>query len=790
MLKSYFIIAFRHLYKNKINAFVNIFSLGLAVATMLVAYLNYKYENEFDRFHKNYGQIYKINGVRLINQQEQGVSPSLMPIANLLKENYPEIKRAVRVEVKPILFKVNDNYFHESVLYADNEFLEMFSFPLKWGEKESFKKKNTIYLTEGVSEKLFGDRNPVGKNLEIKLNQKKYFLQVAGVFQKIPRNSSMIMHTLVNFDTYLSHYQIKSTDWSLWTDGSFIQVGNPSALVRLEKELQKFVAIQNQNNKNLQLERFYLEPLANIHRSEHDLYRSGFDGGLADSAIYGIISSAVMILLLACFNFVNTSIAMAGNRLKEIGIRKTVGGTRRQLMWQFLTEHYLLLFIAICIGLCLSELLIPAYNSLFPFLDIELNYAKDISVWFFLFFLWLGMGLLAGMYPAMYLSAFNSIEVLKGKARYGGVNLFSKSLLVVQMSITVYLLVCSFSFYQNSVYQEKLDKGYAYRKILVVPVKDSLKLEVFSNLARQHPKVSSVSQAYTPLGRQLKDYSLKYQNKNYPIGLLEIGDDYLKTMGIQLLEGEDLRKLREDERYNRVLVNRQFVKELGWKQAVGQNFVIREQTVKVAGIVNDFHETTVMKGEKIRPVVLRLGKPTGFRYVMVRAEAQQLAEVNAYLKENWSKIFTELPYEGYFQEEAFRIVGFINGIIVTVNFYFTFVGILISLLSLYTLFSLTILKKIKEIGIRKIFGAQLRDIAWLVGKGYLQLMAIASVLGVISSYFVMELLLGLIYDYRLPISTLMLSLPVVFLFVTAVVTVGYKLWLTCHINPVEVLRNE
>jgi putative ABC transport system permease protein len=789
MWQNYLKVAFRNLWRNRLYVFINVFGLALAVATCVLAYLNDRYERDFNKFHQNYAQIYKINGIRELENSEEGISISPLPLANLLKTSDLEIDQVVRLTRRGVQFKVGNEFFKESLLYADQDFLTMFTFPLKWGEKSTFKQKNTIFLTEEVAEKLFGTRNPLGKTLELQINGTRQSLTIGGVFAKIPKNSSLVLRSVTVFDNFFAHQPaLKPNDWEVWLQGTFVMAKSSKAVTALEKQLQQLVSIQNKNCKSLKIKRFQVEKLANMAVSEHNLYGSAFDGGLADSAILGISSSSILMLLLACFNFINTSIAFAGNRLKEIGIRKTVGGTRQQLIIQFMFEHFLLLGGAVLLGLCLAEVLLPAYNSLFPFLYLELNYFDSGALWLFLIGLWLLMGFLAGIYPAFYLSAFNPVSVLRKKVKFGGVSHFTQVLLVLQLAITVYQLTFSISFYQNTRYQETLDKGYDFRQVLVVPIKNAEKLTVFKNSIQQNPQIEQVASAKSQIGLYLKDLVINHQGKDFPVGLLEVGNDYTRAMGLKIVAGEDLHQVKVTDNQRVVLVNQKFVATMGWQNPIGQMLKIDSAQVRVVGVIKDFHEKTVLKGEKIRPVLLKLSPQS--QYLAIRTAPEKLASVNLYLKNTWQNLFPDEPYEGFYQEDALGHFKFVNGIILTVNGYFTFFALLIALLSLHTLLSLTILRKLKEIGIRKVFGANMGDIAWLVTRNYAGLLGLASILGVLAGYFMLEFLLDIIYDYRIPLGFWHFALPILAIYSMAILTIGFKVYFTALLNPVDVLKNE
>lgn len=790
MIKNYLTIVFRNFWKNKVYFFINIVGLSVAIASCIIAYLNYRFDQDFNTFHPEYSQIFKINGVQDLRNTEQKISISPLPLGPQIHQENPNIESFCRFARRGGGLLDEIRAFNQQIAYVDENFLELFNFPLKYGKKQALNNKNQIILSEETAEKIFGDINPVGKSLRLRVGEDYYSTIVGGVLQEIPKNSSLIFDAITSFDNLLRHQKLNSNDWSSWVNATFIKVKSPDIIDQIEQSLSAYIPIQNENNPSIKLKAFYTSSLNAMSKDEHFLYHSIFMAGMEDTAIFGLIVSAFFTLLLASFNFVNTTLALSNKRLKEIGIRKVLGGTRQKLMQQFIFENLGLIFIAILGGLALAEVLIPSFNSIFTFLELKMSNLGFISWMILLPTLLLTVGLLAGFYPAFYLSNYEPVVVLKGKIRHQGVNTFSKVLLVLQLAFTAYNLIFGYSFYRNGIYQQSMDRGYAWEDLLLVPIDGQNQYQALKDKLQDNPKVSGVSAAVVPIGFRLPDQVIDYRGEEFNVGLLEVDNDYSETLGLNILEGKDLANTQNPESYRSILVNEALKKEFNWKNALGQRLKIGDEVYTVRGVIQDFFETNFMHRNRLRPVIMKRAEPSRYSYISVRTKQADLAKINNYLKEQWAEVSPNIPYEGFFQDR-FRFDEVITTqIIIQLTVYFSIISLLITFLSLYTLVSLTIQQRMKEIGIRKILGASLNDIAYLLSQGYTVLLLAGLTLGSVGSYFALEMLMDMIYSYRLPSHWTHLVLPSLSLIFIAFATVSYKIYRTAMVNPILYLRDE
>ena len=384
MLKSYLLVTFRNLLKNKVFTLINIVGLGIALSVCIVAFFNNMFNYEFDRTHENFDKIYRVTCFRDMQgrEQEYGIVPATLGLE--VKKDIPGIKKAARLMRSGSPVKEGDDIFPTQISYIDPEFLDIFTFPILTGEKKSLENHGNVLISRKMASTLFGDEYPVGKTISIVNDSNKEFTYTVGaVFEDLPENSSFRIDILTHFDNFLLMWNVKDADWKIWTNVFFIQVDDKSMLSSVAQSLKNYLPVQNRAREDFKINRFNLVPLDDVGENTRTIWSSGLFPSLHPAALISPPFMALFILLIACFNFANTSIATFSKRLKEIGLRKTFGGQRRQLVTQFMLETMIICFLALLVGIALAEFLVPAYSSLWSYMSIELTFTK---VWIFLGF--------------------------------------------------------------------------------------------------------------------------------------------------------------------------------------------------------------------------------------------------------------------------------------------------------------------------------------------------------------------------------------------------------------------
>jgi ABC-type antimicrobial peptide transport system permease subunit len=791
MFRNYLLVTFRNLWKNKIFTLINIIGLGIALAVCIVAFFNHMFNYEFDRTHENFDKIYRITCFRDMQgrEQEYGVIPATLGLE--IKKDIPGIERSARLMRTGSPVKIGDNIFPAQVIYADPEFLDIFTFTLIYGDKASLAGQGNVLLSEKMSKTLFGDEFPVGKTISIINDQNKEFTYtVSGVFTDLPENSSFRIDVLSHFDNFLLMWNVKDADWKFMTTVLFVQIPDRSLLSSVTTGLKNYLPVQNRAREDFRINRFSLVPLKDVGSNTRNIRSSGLFPSLHPAALIAPPIMAIFILLIACFNFANTSIATFSRRLKEIGLRKTFGGQRSQLIIQFMIETFIICFLALMVALAFASFLVPAYSNLWEYMSIELTFSKYAFFWIFLILLLFITGFIAGVYPAIYISSFSPVYVLKGASPFHGSGRLSSVLLTMQFSISIMALVMGITFARNADYQRTLDLGYDRDKLIVVPVPAALYTS-YRNEVIANPKVIAAGGTWEHIGWGAYRRPVKDAEKQLEVDVLDIGPEYAQTMGLRLASGRffDKDRANADRSNGSIIVNQKLVKDFGWTEAVGKTITLFDTTtLTVIGVVEDFYTSGVW--QKIEPAFLRLSGGNEFGILAVRANSEDIPAVLDFLGRKWKELSTNQIFTGRPQEDIMQEEKDINGSILKVNVFLAIIASLLSLIGMYNLVSLDIIRRTKEVGIRKIQGAPVLLIMFLVSKKFIIILIIASVIGCAGGYYMSLKLMDSIWDYFVRIGAGILLSATSIMVIATVLTLSYKIIVAAMKNPVESLRYE
>jgi ABC-type antimicrobial peptide transport system permease subunit len=499
---------------------------------------------------------------------------------------------------------------------------------------------------------------------------------------------------------------------------------------------------------------------------------------------------ALFILLIASFNFANTSIAIFSKRLKEIGLRKTFGGQRRQLVTQFMIETLIICFMALIVGIIIAEFLVPAYSSLWDYMKIELTFTRYFFFWIFLILLLLLTGFLSGVYPAIYVSSFSPVNVLKGASPFRGAGNLSSILLALQFSISVMAIVLGLVFSKNAVFQRTLDLGYDRDKLIVIPVAPELSTS-FRNEILTNPKIISAEGTKNHIGFGSYRRPIKDAVKQLEVDVMDIGPEYASAMGLRLVDGRlfDRTRAPADLTNKSIIINEKMVKDFGWKEAIGMTVTLYDTTrLTVVGVVKDFYINGLW--QKINPTMLRLSSNEQYNNLVVRAEPKDLPGVLDYLSIKWKNQATNFIFGGMYQEDTMQQEKTINNSILKVNVFLAITATLLSLIGMYNLVSLDIIRRTKEMGIRKIQGASVPLIMYMVSKRFLIVLVIASLIGCAGGYYMSNILLSSLWVNFVQIKTGILILSASIMFVATIITIIFIIGRAALRNPVDSLRYE
>lgn len=791
MFKNYLLVTIRNLIKNRVFTIINILGLGIALAVCIVAFFNHMFYYEFDRTNANFSKIYRVSSFSNLEgrEQEYGSVPATLGLQ--VKKDIPGIEKSARVGRAAFPVKRGNDVFQLRTFYIDPEFLEIFTIPIVIGENKSINNRANVLISKTTASILFGSEYPIGKSISILNDSNKEFTYTVGaVFEDLPQNSSFRIQILTHIDNLLLMRQMKDTDWKIGIAALFIQVPDKKMLSSISQSLKNYLPVQNRAREDFKINRFNLIPLKDVGESSRVIWSSGLHANMHPAAVVAPPIMALLILLIACFNFANTSIAAFSKRLKEIGLRKTFGGQKVQLVTQFMLETIIVCFLAMLVGIAFGGVLLPAYSSLWGNMGLILTFTEYPFFWVFLILLLLFTGFLAGVYPAMYVSSFSPVNVMRGANAFMGAGKLSMILLALQFTISVMALVMGLVFAKNANYQETLDLGYDKDKLIVMPLPGdyftSFRDEIITN-----PKVISAAGTQNHIGFGGYRRPVKNEGKKLEVDVLDIGPSYPETMGLRLVDGRLFDEMRRaaDHSNKSILVNRKLVKDFGWKEAIGQTITVYD-TIKytVIGVIEDFYTNGVWN--VIEPTVLKLSDSEKYGNIAIRAKPEDLAGILEYLNIKWKSKGINYTFGGMLQVDTMQEEKDINRNILKVDIFNALVAVLLSLIGMYNLVSLDIIRRTKEMGIRKIQGASVPLIMFLVSKKFLIVLGVASVLGCIGGYYVSNSLMDSIWDYFVKISPGILLLSVFIMAGATILTIVFKIFKAAMRNPVVSLRYE
>lgn len=778
--------------KNKLFAFINVFGLGVALACCIVAYLNWDFNAKFDTYHENADKIYRINFVRITNGNPIKNGSCPLPLGHTIRESISQIDKVIRYYPIEGDFKVGDDLFYTWVAGVDPIFFETFTVDLLSGDKSLIKDKRTIFISTEIREKHFPDNeHPIGEIITYINGDKRIEFKVGGIFKKPPLNTSFFSEAYVHYDNVIDIEGWDENNWAIFNT-TFVTVNKPEDLPKIEEQLQSYVEIQNRAKEDYKVNHYYLDPFEGmaVRAEKEDIWYHWFNQSLPIAAAIAPGIMAILILLIACFNFTNTSIAIANRRIKEIGIRKVMGSSKKQLVAQFLGENILLTFFGLLVGLLIAVFLVPAYSAMWPFLDIRLSLTENIEFLGFLVALLFVTGIIAGSYPAFYVSGFQSSSILRGSVKFSGTNSFTRVLLTLQYAISLMAIVSGFIFTQNAEYQKNYDMGFKMESVVFAFIKNEDGFTAMRNELSGSSMIREIAGSkHCATSSRYRDPIL-FESSELDVSLLDIGVNYLSTIGATIISGRNFIENSQTDVESSVIINEELVRTFGWEKPIGKRIILRD-TVElfVVGVVKDMY----IDGElwnPIEPMLLRYVTQKDYRFISAKVEIGDIKAVKELMDEKYTKIFPdELSPVRYMEDEKAESAE-INTNLKVVFIFLGAVAVVLSAIGLFSLVSLNIIKRMKEIGVRKVLGASVGNIVKNISKEFVIILSIASVLGSVGGYYLAEMLMASIWTYYVPIGGAAFGLSIFILFLVSGITIGGKVIRTASINPVYTLRDE
>jgi ABC-type antimicrobial peptide transport system permease subunit len=728
--------------------------------------------------------ISDVNG----NQQYWGNTPS--PIGPMLKADFPEIKNTARVNFKNILIKQGDNVFRENVSFIDTSFYDMFDFPIKWGNKKNFADPNGIVLTNELSEKLFGRENAVGETLNIRFNHNNQEIienfTVKGVLDKRPAETSFYFSALIPYQKMSSLGLDKTGDWSQSSDITFVETDNQTELSTKRGQYKKYLNLYNEANPDNKISSFHFQPLNGMKFHAYMVNNQRFNATRPVGLIMLLVIS-VSILLLVCFNYMNIAIAGASRRLKEIGIRKVMGSARKQIIFQFLVENLILCAIAVLIGLVLARFVFLPWFSQFANIELGQRLFTNYRTWLALFILIIVSALGGAAYPSFYISTFNPINILKGKNSMGSTNRFRKALLGFQFLLTFLAISTAIAFIQETKRIKARPWGYDPLNTMVINLDKNGNFNLFNSELKSNNKIKSVSASVQALGNFSKQALVKSEGRELTTQCLNVLPGFISKSGINILKGRDLSEEFKTDQSASVLVNQAFLKQMNWFTGIGKTIEYDRRKYSIVGEINDFHYENFES--PVGPMLIFGCKPEEVKYIYIKTKESIFANAQSGIELVWKKINSNQPFEFYYQEDVFD--DYFNGFkqISQILSATSFIMIVISITGIFGLALLILGKKMKEMSVRKVLGAGIGNISFLINREFLFAIGFASLFGFPLSYWISRSLFNQISPES-KVSFIPLILTFLILIIMTLMSVVWHIFKAYTLNPTSFLREE
>ncbi len=794
MLQNYLKIALRNLQHNKVFSFINIAGLSIGLACCMLIVLYTKDEVSYDRFHKNVNNIYRIVVTETSPEGEvhkMGIT-GMVP-GPIFKSQVPEIEHFVRIQGERFNIKKGTDIIPQEAHKVDSSFFSVFTFDFVEGSpKNALKDPNSIVISEEVADKYFGENPALGKTLTVDFEGSFQPFTVAGVIKKSPQNSSLKVEMLVP----LHKSKNKDKEWINFYINTFVTLkpmANPKAVeakfarIYAQEAKEQIADAKKQYNFNSVIQ-YGLQPMLAIHLATDFRAANGLKDESEPMYSYVLVGLAVFLLLIACINFINLTVARSVKRSKEIGIRKVVGGDRKQLIYQFMGESFILSLMAFLFAFVLVELSLPFFNSLAN-KALSVFYLFDYQLIIIYFSLFLFTGFLAGFYPALVLSKFRPVDTLYGRFKFSSRNYLQKGLVVFQFSLAAFMMMATITLYNQFDFLMKKDLGYNDKNMVTLETGSMTRTETetFKNELLKNADIKSVAP------RQGGDWftRAKVNGKQEISFAVEVVDqEFLPTYQIPMVNGRNFSKDFPADSSQSVIVNESFVKEAKWKNPIGKtvDFFFNNHKYQVVGVVKDYHFGSLY--DKISPQLFTTDpERNSFAMLNIKVSLNNTPNTLNFIEKTFKRLRPTQPYAYDFKDESNKkqyekeakwkqIISF-SAILI----------MFISCIGLFGLATLSAEKRTKEIGIRKVLGASVSTIVAMLTKDFLKLVVISVTIAFPVAWWLADKFLEN-YPYRIQMNGWMFGLVALLLVVITILTISYQALKSALANPVHSLRVE
>jgi ABC-type antimicrobial peptide transport system permease subunit len=785
MFKNYLKVVFRNLIRSKVYSFINIIGLAAGMCCSILILLWVQDELSCNKFHQELEQIYLVPQTQYYEGgREFKVFNSPAPLGPALKAEYPEVLYSVRYGLNSqseMLIQYGDKSFEERITPVDPEFFKMFTFPFASGNKDNpFPQIHSMILTKEAALKIFGNENPVGKTLRINA---KYDFVITGVLENVPSNSDLDFNIVIPYE-FLKEIGVGLDEWFSNSDWTFVQLKSGVDWEEFSKKIKNRLKKEDSETKS----ELFLFPFEKYHLYTLD----GNNEQIDKVRLFSIIAFAV--LLIACINFMNLSTARSAKRSKEVGLRKVVGANRTQLIKQFFSESIALTLIALFIALLFVELLLPGFNELAA-KKLDANYLSNGFV-FIVLSVTLITGIVAGSYPALFLSSFSPVKVLKENLHTGKQGSFLRKILVViQFSLSIILIISTIVIYSQLNYMKNKEVGYNDQNVFYIRAKGDLieKYEAFKDMLLRDRNVLNVS---IGSGRLSSvgingggfEWEGKDPNEDVLVSMIMVDDDFQETFDLKLAEGRFFSKEFPSDTVDAVVINEKFAGLMSEGPKTG-TIIKRDSSnyrVRVIGVLKDFHFSPVRF--PIEPLMMWYSKFWA-SYVFVKVDGKNTSEALDYVKQTYAEINPAYPFNYTFLDEEYDRLYKNEERLGKLFNYFAVLAVLISCLGLFGLASFMAEQRRKEIGVRKVLGSSVAQVVVLLSKSFAGLVLISNIIAWPFAYFFMKDWLE-DFAYRIDMNAFNFIISAAIALLVALIAVSYQAVKAASANPIKSIKYE
>ena len=767
MIGNYLKTALRNIMRGKGHSVINVLGLSVAMALCILIFLLVRQELSYDGFHEKGANVFRVTQTAFMGEYRTiGITP--VPLGPALEDAYAGIVRTVRyANTGPVLVSHGDvTVREETVFRADPGFFEILTFQAVSGYIEgALESSSQVILNEKIVEKYFGNADPVGNWLT--MDDRRH--QVAGVV-RVPANTIFQFDFLISMKTLTETGDNWNRNWSQSVAATLVELTTPEAAGTLEAQFPDFVENHFPRLRGIDASVMGLQPLAGIYLDSSILFDLFPKSDIVVSYVLGTLG--FLLLFIACINFINVTLGRSALRGKEVGVRKTLGGTRAQLIGQFWGEALLVGVAALILGLSLAHLLLPGFNGLFA-KDLRIDYFDGGSTLLALIGLTGLVVFVSGSYPALYMSRLDPTSILAHRVKAGALTILSKVLITMQFTLSIFLMICLFTILRQLQYFADQDLGFDASNVLVVSMPDSGMLGPMREALDDYPQITHISASSSSFGPMRGLGQIGHTDrsgKQFSAYEYLVDYDYLSTLGIALAEGRDFSKAHSTDEAEGVIVNEALVREMGWEDPIGETIPVDD--ARVIGVAEDYHYRSLQYD--LEPVVLRLA-PDRIRFLLIRTRPEGLAQTLSTVRSVWDRIAVGLPFEYYYLEDDIGRFYQRERLLGDVALYISIITLLVALLGVYSLSLLNINRRTKEIGIRSVLGASTFNTTALIGRQFALPLVVAILLACPPAYMLLRLWLGM-YEFNAALGVGEFVLAGMAALVLVLGTVAFQVW--------------